>query len=47
MCLFEIEKIQNEIKLKEDSLSRYGMAIENLKKVDKNKSDEKPVKMLT
>ena len=47
MCLFEIEKIQNEIKLKEDSLSRYGMAIENLKKVEKNKSAEKPVKMLT
>ena len=47
MCLFEIEKIQNEIKLKEDSLSRYGMAIENLKKVENNKSAEKPVKMLT
>ena len=47
MCLFEIEKIQNEIKLKEDSLARYGRAIENLKKLEKNKSSEKPVKMLT
>lgn len=32
MCSFEIEKIKNEIKLKEDSLERYGIAIENLKK---------------
>ncbi|MBC5628637.1 hypothetical protein H8S20_06965 [Clostridium sp. NSJ-6] len=47
MCCFEIEKIENEIKLKEDSLARYGMAIENLKKAEKNKSGEKPVKMLT
>ncbi|MBM6859091.1 hypothetical protein H9X78_01025 [Clostridium saudiense] len=47
MCCFEIEKIQNEIKLKEDSLARYGMAIENLKKIKKSKSGEKPVKMLT
>lgn len=47
MCYFEIEKIQNEIKLKEDSLARYGMAIENLKKIKKSKSGEKPVKMLT
>ncbi len=47
MCCFEIEKIENEIKLKEDSLARYGMAIENLKKTEKNKSGEKPVKMLT
>lgn len=47
MCLFEIEKIQNEIKLKEDSLARYGRAIENLKNLEKNKSSEKPVKMLT
>ena len=47
MCYFEIEKIENEIKLKEDSLARYGMAIENLKKTEKNKSGEKPVKMLT
>lgn len=46
MCCFEIEKIENEIKLKEDSLARYGMAIENLKKAEKNKSGEKPVKML-
>ena len=47
MCCFEIEKIENEIKLKEDSLARYGMAIENLKNAEKNKSGEKPVKMLT
>lgn len=47
MCCFEIEKIENEIKLKKDSLARYGMAIENLKKVEKNKSGENPVKMLT
>lgn len=47
MCCFEIEKIENEIKLKEYSLARYGMAIENLKKAEKNKSGEKPVKMLT
>ena len=47
MCCFEIEKIENEIKLKEDSLARYGMAIENLKKIKKSKSGEKPVKMLT
>ena len=47
MCILEIKKIKNEIKLKEDSLSRFGMAIENLKNVEKNKSAEKPVKMLT
>ena len=47
MCCFEIEKIENEIKLKEDSLARYGMAIENLKKTGKSKSGEKAVKMLT
>ena len=47
MCCFEIEKIENEIKLKENSSARYGMAIENLKKTEKNKSGEKPVKMLT
>ena len=46
MCCFEIEKIENEIKLKEDSLARYGMAIENLKKSEKSKSGGKSVKML-
>ena len=39
MCCFEIEKIENEIKLKEDSLARYGMAIENLKKSEKVLTD--------
>lgn len=47
MCCFEIEKIKNEIKLKEDSLARYGMAIENLKNVGENKNNGNPVKMLT
>lgn len=47
MCYFEIEKIENEIKLKEDSLARYDMAIENLKNQKKNKSEEKVAKMLT
>ena len=47
ICSFEIKKISKEIKEKEEILARYGMAIENLKKVEKNKSAEKPVKMLT
>ncbi|WP_196001811.1 hypothetical protein [Clostridium sp. 1001271B_151109_B4] len=40
ICSFEIKKISKEIKEKEDILARYGMAIEKIKK------PEKQVKML-
>ena len=40
ICAFEIKKINKEIKEKEDILSRYGEAIEKIKK------PENPVKML-
>ena len=40
ICSFEIKKINKEIKEKEDILSRYGEAIEKIKK------PENPVKML-
>lgn len=46
MCCFEIEKIQNEIKLKEEALARYGLAIEKVKNTEKRKSVSNPVKML-
>lgn len=46
MCCFEIKKIQNEIKLKEDSLARYGIAIENLKNQKKIKVEKKQQKCL-
>ena len=47
MCFFEIEKIQSEIKLKEESLARYGLAIEKVKNIEKNQNQSNPVKMLT
>ena len=40
ICAFEVKKINKEIKEKEDILSRYGEAIEKIKK------PENPVKML-
>ena len=40
-CTFEIKKINGEIKEKEEILSRYGMALEKIKK------PENTVKMLT
>ena len=46
ICCFEIEKIENEIKMKEDSLARYGFAIEKLKNIENNKTAVKQVKML-
>ena len=47
MCFFEVEKIQSEIKLKEESLARYGLAIEKVKNIEKNQNQSNPVKMLT
>ena len=47
MCFFEVEKIQSEIKLKEESLARYGLAIEKVKNIEKNQNQSNPVKILT
>lgn len=46
ICCFEIEKIENEIKMKEDALVRYGFAIEKLKNTENNKTTLNQVKML-
>lgn len=47
ICFFEVEKIQSEIKLKEEALARYGLAIEKVKNIEKNQNQSNPVRMLT
>lgn len=36
ICLFEIDKITREIKWRETQLSHYGLAIEQVRKIEKN-----------
>lgn len=46
ICLFEIRKVQDEIKLREETLSRYGLAIDKVKNSEKNQKPSNQVKML-